>query len=220
MAEPNSLTDSESYPSDRLLDGSSAHDRPIDHDHGNSDVRDQNFTARAIAAGLCIGVVVNLSNIYYGLRIGAGNSMALVSTLLGYALFKYLPRNLPRDLSKGEHVLLLSTATSVGSMPITAGFIGIIPALEYLLEENEDGPLSLAFGNLIMWSIGLCFFGIIFSSLLREQFVRREKLPWPGPTAVTHLLTILHLGSDSSSGIPVGKIPRSLVPREDDTASN
>lgn len=61
------------------------------------------FTIRAIVTGLFIGVLVNLTNIYYGLQVGAGSSMSKVSTLLRFAMFKLYKS----PCSVNENVLLL-----------------------------------------------------------------------------------------------------------------
>lgn len=91
-----------------------------------------------------------------------------------------------------ENVLIISVATATGCMPVTTGFVGIIPALEYLIGPEENGPLRIDWESLVLWSMGLCFFGLIFASLLREHFIVREKLPWPGPKATAHLINTLH----------------------------
>ena len=150
------------------------------------------FTWRAIAGGLCIGLLVNLSNTYYGLRIGVASQMSMVSALLGFISFKLLSRYLTAPLTPAENVLILSVSTATGCMPVTAGFIGIIPALEYLIGPEENGPLRLSADSLVIWSIGLCFFGLIFAAVFREHFVIREQLPWPGARAAAHLINTLH----------------------------
>jgi uncharacterized oligopeptide transporter (OPT) family protein len=141
---------------------------------------------------LLIGLLINVSNTYYGLRVGAGSQMSMVSGLLGYAGFKLFSRYTTIQLAPAENVLLISVATATGCMPLTAGLIGVIPALEFLISPEENGPLREDFGSLILWSIGLCFFGIIFAALLREHFIEREQLPWPGASATAHLINTLH----------------------------
>jgi uncharacterized oligopeptide transporter (OPT) family protein len=126
------------------------------------------FSLRAVAAGLFVGVLVNLSNTYYGLRIGVASQMSMVSTLLGFIGFKLISRYLTAPLTPAENVLLLSVSMATGCMPVTAGFVGIIPALEYLIGPEENGPLRLSFDSLIFWSIGLSFFGLIFAAAFRE----------------------------------------------------
>ena len=158
----------------------------------NDDMKGRSFTLRALIAGLLIGVLINLSNTYYGLRIGAGSSMSMVSGLLGYVGFNLFSKHTTVRFTPAENVLIVSVATATGLMPLTAGFIGIIPALEYLISPDENGPLRVDFGNLVIWSIGLCFFGIVFASLFREHFVEREKLPWPGATATAQIINTLH----------------------------
>jgi uncharacterized oligopeptide transporter (OPT) family protein len=155
-------------------------------------VMDRSFTLRALLAGLGLGVLVNLSNTYYGLRIGAGSQMSMVSGLLGFVGFKLFSKHTSIRFTAAENVLVISVATATGCMPVTAGFVGIIPALEYLIGPNENGPLLMSWQSLILWSTGLCFFGLIFASLLRDHFVLKENLPWPGPKANAHLINTLH----------------------------
>ncbi len=37
-----------------------------------------------------------------------------------------------------------------------------MPALNYLLEPDEQGPLRLSLGQMVLWSLGLCYFGVVF----------------------------------------------------------
>lgn len=158
----------------------------------NDDVIHRSFTLRALISGLFIGVFINLSNTYYGLRIGAGSQMSMVSGLLGYIGFKLFSSYTAIPFTTAENVLIICVATAAGCMSVTAGFVGIIPALEYLISPEENGPLRLNWENLVLWSMALCFFGLIFASLLREHFIVREKFPWPGPKATAHLINTLH----------------------------
>jgi len=38
-----------------------------------------------------------------------------------------------------------------------------MPALNYLLAEEEQGPVFLPMWKLIVWSLGLCYFGVVFA---------------------------------------------------------
>lgn len=165
------------------------------------DLMERSFTLRALIPGLLIGVLVNLSNTYYGLQTGVSSQMPMVSGLLGYIGFKLFSRYTIIPFSAPENVLIISVATATGCMPVTAGFTGVVPALEYVIGPEENGPLRIGWGNLVLWSLGLCFFGLIFASLLREHFVVREKLPWPGPRATAHLINTLHHKPQKSSTV-------------------
>lgn len=35
--------------------------------------------------------------------------------------------------------------------------------MNYLLAEDEQGPLSLSTWQLVVWSLGLCYFGVVFA---------------------------------------------------------
>jgi uncharacterized oligopeptide transporter (OPT) family protein len=142
---------------------------------------ERSFTPRALVSGLIIGLLVNLSNIHYGLQTGVSNQLSMVLGLLGYVGFKLFSRYTTMQFSAAENGLIISVATATGSMPVTAGFTGVVPALEYVIDAEENGPLRIGWGNLVLWSLGLCFFGLLFASLLREHFIVRERLPWPGP---------------------------------------
>ena len=67
---------------------------------------------------------------------------------------------LPTPMSPQENVVLQTTATATGTMPLAAGFVGILPALA-LLEPDKDGspPLQINWWNAILWSLAVAFFG-------------------------------------------------------------
>lgn len=180
-------------------------------------VMERSFTLRALISGLIIGLLVNLSNTYYGLQTGVSNQMPMVSGLLGYVGFKLFSRYTTMQFSAPENVLIISVATATGCMPVTAGFTGVVPALEYVIGPEENGPLRIGWGILVLWSSGLCFFGLIFASLLREHFIVREKLPWPGPRATAHLINTLHHKSQKPTTVYRDSLDSNLAV---ETASN
>ncbi|KAK6342563.1 hypothetical protein TWF718_007965 [Orbilia javanica] len=79
-------------------------------------------------------------------------------------------------------------------MSLTGGLIGVIPAIEKLLTTEESGPIRLSTPSLIIWSLGLAFFGVIYSVPLRKQFIVREKLKFPSGTATATMISLLHNG--------------------------
>ena len=45
-------------------------------------------------------------------------------------------------------------------MPLAAGLVGIIPALEMLdVQLDGQGPVVLGFGSLVAWCLAVAFFG-------------------------------------------------------------
>src|SRR5271169_1912001 len=138
-------------------------------------VEGQHLTARAVIVGLLIGTLACFSNSYFGLQTGWISMMSLPLSLLGFAVFKAFSKQLSYPFSQVENVLVQTVAVAVGTMPLAAGLVGIIPALEKLLIPEEGGPLRLSWGLLIIWSIGVAFFGVFFAVPLRRQVLVREK---------------------------------------------
>ncbi|KAK8188201.1 oligopeptide transporter-like protein [Phyllosticta capitalensis] len=160
----------------------------------------QNFTLRGILVGLGIGVAICFSNMYFGLQTGWVSSMAMPSALLGFAWFKLVARYLSIPFSPVENVLVQSVAGSVGTMTLGCGFVGVIPALQYLLKPEENGPLDISLWKLVCWSVGICFFGVVFAVPLRREVIIREKLKFPSGTAAALMIGVIH-GEDGKGAV-------------------
>ncbi|KAF2799116.1 OPT superfamily oligopeptide transporter [Melanomma pulvis-pyrius CBS 109.77] len=159
----------------------------------------RNFTLRAVVVGMLVGLIVNLSNTYYGLVAGASEQMPTVSVLFGYLAFSLSTKFGFAPLTKAETVLLMSTATATGCMTVTAGFAEFIPGIEYVLGPGDGGPMHLTWREMFIWALGLCFFGIVFAALLRKPLVSGPGLPWPGATATATVIKALHASDSKKS---------------------
>lgn len=109
------------------------------------------FTLRALVCGLLIGVLIAFSNTYFGLQTGWISGMSMPSALIAFATFKSLntlrqqlgvqhpalANLMGADFSEVENVLVQTVAGSVGTMPLGCGFVGVLPALEFLLHPDE-----------------------------------------------------------------------------------
>ncbi|KAF2840115.1 OPT superfamily oligopeptide transporter [Patellaria atrata CBS 101060] len=126
--------------------------------------------------------------------------MAMPSALIGFAYFKLVSRLLSYPFTPVENVLVQSVAGSVGTMPLGCGFVGVIPALEFLLKPKENGPLSISLWKLIVWAVGICFFGVVFAVPLRREVIIREKLKFPSGTATALMIGVLH-GEKGDAGL-------------------
>ncbi|KAI5367242.1 Putative oligopeptide transporter, OPT superfamily [Septoria linicola] len=186
------------------------------------------FTIRALVVGVFIGILIGFSNTYFGLQTGWISGMAMPSALIGFAYFKGL-RTMSRaiggsieqfgfgkDFSEVENVLVQTVAGSVGTMPLGCGFVGVIPALEFLLKDSETpseavyhaglaegqtatGGIHLSLAKLILWALGLCFFGVMFAVPLRKEVIIREKLKFPSGTATALMIGVLHGGEKTGA---------------------
>lgn len=174
----------------------------------------RNFTVRSIVVGLGVGLIICFSNMYFGLQSGWISSMSMPSSLIGFAFFKSLARHLDFPFTPVENVLVQTVAGSMGTMPLGCGFVGVMPALNYMLEPEEHGPLFLSLWKLILWSLGLCFFGVVFAVPLRRQVILREKLKFPSGTATALMIGVLH-GTEKTTN---GSIPSTQL--RDSTAQD
>lgn len=159
-----------------------------------------NFTLRGIVVGLLIGVLICFSNIYFGLQTGWISGMSMPSALISFGFFKLISPYLKVQFSPVENVLVQSVAGSVGTMPLGCGFVGVIPALEFLLKPEEGGPLHLPYWKLALWAVGICLFGVVFAVPLRRQVIIKEKLPFPTGAATALVIGVLH-GDKSESTV-------------------
>jgi OPT family oligopeptide transporter len=166
---------------------------------------DTNFTVRGIVAGSVIGIIICFSNTYFGLQTGWVSGMAMPAALIGFAFFKSISRCINYPFTPVENVLVQTVAGAVGTMPLGAGFVGVIPALNYLLKPDENGPFDISLGKLIVWSVGICFFGVFVAVPLRKEVIIREKLRFPSGTATALMIRVLHDQEDDRKPIVLSR---------------
>jgi OPT family oligopeptide transporter len=164
----------------------------------------QNFTLRGILVGLGVGLIICFSNMYFGLQTGWISSMSMPASLIGFAFFRTLQKHLDIPFLPVENVLVQSVAGSMGTMPLGCGFVGVMPALNYMLKPEEQGPLFLSLWKLILWALGLCFFGVVFAVPLRRQVILGEKLKFPSGTATALMIGVLH-GKETNAEGPIAQ---------------
>ena len=126
-------------------------------------IQGQHLTVRGLAAGLGVGLIICCSNMYFGLQTGFVSTMSLPSSLLGFGIFRALARHLSFPFSPVENVLVQSVAGSMAIAPLGSGFVGVLPAMNYLMTPDELGPINLSLFKMIVWSLGLCYFGVLFA---------------------------------------------------------
>ncbi len=183
----------------------------------NSSAEGQNFTLRGILVGLGVGLVICFSNMYFGLQTGWVSSMSMPSSLIGFAFFKTFAKHLDIPFTPVENVLVQTVAGSMGTMPLGCGFVGVMPALNYMLKPEEQGPLFLSLWKLVLWALGLCFFGVVFAVPLRKQVIIREKLKLPSGTATALMISVLH-GTGAAADGPINQTSQQVSREEAELA--
>ncbi|KAK1491600.1 hypothetical protein CCUS01_14214 [Colletotrichum cuscutae] len=159
------------------------------------------LTLRSTAVGIIVGFLICLSNTYFGLRTGFLAIMSLPSTILGFAFFKMVQDHLAFPFTPQEHATMVVIASSLGLMPFTIGSVGILPAMEFLTNESENGPFRLDWSQLCVWSIGVSILGVAVTLPLRKRFLVQEPLPFPFGTSSAAMIGSLHRDTDIADRI-------------------
>ncbi|KAK4222490.1 putative oligopeptide transporter [Podospora fimiseda] len=150
------------------------------------------FTLRGILVGLSVGLIICFSNMYFGLQTGWVSTMTMPASLMGFGIFKLLSSRLSLPFSPVENVLVQTVAGSMAIMPLGCGFVGVVPAMSFLMNEQEGGGVKLSLWKSIVWAVGLCYFGVVFAVPLRKQVLCRERLKFPSGFSTAVLIGVLH----------------------------
>lgn len=154
--------------------------------------RQTHLTLPMVVVGILLGSLVCVSNMYFGLQIGSVSTMSASTALMGFTIFKAMSRWLNTRFTPTENVVVQAMGSSIASMPIAASLWSVIPAIEYLGDAQEGGPRHFSILELTVWSLGVCFFGTVFSAPFRSYFIVKQKLLFPSPYAVGLLIGTLH----------------------------
>ena len=149
---------------------------------------DREATPRALAAGLSVGALLAVANLYVGLSVGFWDSGHVTAAVLAYALMSALGRGHGRR----ETIFALTVAVAAGAMPAVSGLLGPIPALAQL--GSPRPPAALLAG----WGAALGFLGVLLALLLRRRLIVDERLPFPSGIATSELVSAMHAGGTSS----------------------
>jgi uncharacterized oligopeptide transporter (OPT) family protein len=86
------------------------------------------FTLRATVAGILVGILVCFANAYFGLQTGFIAIMTLPAAVIGFSAFRMLEKKLASPFTAAENAVMVTIAGSLGTMPFTAGLVGVVPS--------------------------------------------------------------------------------------------
>ncbi len=145
------------------------------------------LTPRAVIAGMLLGAVMCLSNLYVVLKTGWSFGVTITACILAYAIFRgFKALGLAKtDLSTLENNAMGSVASAAGYMT-GGGNMAAIPALLMLTGFRPDGVSMFA------WFACIAALGVFAAIPIKRQLVNIEQLPFPTGTATAETLRSLH----------------------------
>jgi len=160
-------------------------------DAGRDVARTAEFTPRAVLAGIGVGAVLAIGNVYMGLKTGWWDSGSITAAVIGFGLLAPAGRRSGKPYSLLENNITQTVAGSAAVMPATLGLLGGIPALELLGHRYP----AWAIGS---WGFALALFGILMAVPMRQRFVVSEPLPFPSAIATAEVIRAVHASSDEA----------------------
>lgn len=145
------------------------------------------LTPRAIVAGMAIGMVMCLSNLYIILKTGWSMGVTITACILAFSLFNLLreARVFRQEFSPLENNAMGSVASAAGYMT-GGGNMAAVPALLVL-----TGTLPST-GWLVVWLAVIAALGVFAAIPIKRQLINIEQLPFPTGIATAETIKALH----------------------------
>jgi OPT family oligopeptide transporter len=145
------------------------------------------LTVRAVIAGMLIGAVMCLSNLYIILKTGWSLGVTITACILAFSVFGALRKlRLIRDaFTPLENNAMGSVASAAGYM--TGG--GNMAALPALIMLTGVMPST---GWMVAWFAVVAALGVFAAIPIKRQLVNIEQLPFPTGTATAETIRSLH----------------------------
>lgn len=169
-----------------------------------------NLTLRAVVAGMLIGFVMCLSNLYVFFKTGWSLGVTLTACILAFGVFQFLhgTRLVKRPLGALENNALTTVASGAGYM--TAGgnmaaygalLMALTPpllvpemwdALEgtFLLSREPGQPPAT--WQMMVWFAVIAAMGVFVAIPIKRQLINREALAFPTGTATAETIRSIH----------------------------
>jgi uncharacterized oligopeptide transporter (OPT) family protein len=153
------------------------------------------LTARAVVAGMGIGAVMCLSNIYVFFKTGWSLGVTLTACILAFALFQILhaSRLVRRPLGALENNALTTVASGAGFM--TGG--GNMAAFGAILMVTSVRPEPLP---MIAWFAVIAALGVFAAIPIKRQLIDEEELAFPTGKATAETIRSIHAAAGEAGG--------------------
>ncbi|HWN71169.1 MAG TPA: OPT/YSL family transporter, partial [Haliangium sp.] len=153
------------------------------------------LTGRAVVAGMAIGALMCLSNLYVFFKTGWSLGVTITASILAFAVFGALgaTRLVRRPLSALENNALTTVAAGAGYM--TGG--GNMAAFGALLMVTAVRPDTM---SMVAWFAVIAAMGVFTAIPIKRQLVNKEGLAFPTGTATAETIRSIHGGGGAAEG--------------------
>jgi uncharacterized oligopeptide transporter (OPT) family protein len=143
------------------------------------------LTVRAVLAGMILGMVMCLSNLYVVLKTGWSFGVTITASILAFAIFAILRRLGAREYGPLENNAMASVASAAGYMT-GGGNMAAFPALLMLTAVMPDPVWMVA------WFAVIAALGVFAAIPIKRQLINVEQLAFPTGTATAETIRSLH----------------------------
>ena len=152
------------------------------------------LTVRACMAGMLLGGVMSLSNLYVALKTGWSIGVSITAGILAYAIFAVLLKLKIVRTAFGmlENNAMQSVASAAGYMT-GGGTVAAIPALMMITGTPMAG------WPMFFWISSIAMLGVVMAIPMKMQMINVEQLRFPTGIAAAETLKALH-GEEGSEG--------------------
>jgi len=158
------------------------------------------LTVRACAAGMLLGGLMSLSNLYVALKTGWSIGVSITAGILAYAIFTILLklRFVRSAFGMLENNAMQSVASAAGYMT-GGGTVAAIPALMMITGTPMAG------WPMFFWISSIAMLGVVMAIPMKMQMINVEQLRFPTGIAAAETLKALH-GEEGSEGAAKAKL--------------
>ncbi len=145
------------------------------------------LTVRAVVAGMLLGGVMSLSNLYIALKTGWSFGVTITAGILAFVIFNVLKRlGVARDeFGMLENNAMQSVASAAGYMT-GGGTVAAIPALMLATHTVISG------WTIFFWITPIAMLGVFMAIPMKRQMINQEGLKFPSGIAAAETLRGLH----------------------------
>jgi len=167
-----------------------------------------------MAWGIVLGFLIAAVNVYAGLKIAYIDTGATTIVLLSFAAFGIGARRFTAREANVAQVV----GSSAGTMAVTAGLIGPIPALA--IGGHDIAPLAI-----VVWGSALAVLGTLVALPFRGPLIEIKKLAFPSARATGELIRnlfvdgtarpavrALAVAAATAAGVTVARDGLALIP--------